>query len=268
MKFSVLMATYYRDSAEHLGEALGSVFESSLLPEEVILVIDGPIGESLRSVVEKFLCYKELRVVQLEKNVGLGNALNEGLKHCSCDWVARFDSDDVCSKDRFHKQVEFIGKNPRVSLLSGYIEEFSGKMNRVSIKKVPLSHEDIVKSLKWRNPFNHMCVMFKKEEVLKASGYKNEYLYEDYSLWVRMVLNGSITANLPDILVHARVDNGMIARRGGMKYALSEIKAFHNFTKQGLVTYPFFIFSSMARFAVRVSPVSVRSRIYSCFLRN
>ena len=104
--FSVLMSVYYKERPEQLRESLDSVFSQTLLPTEVVLVEDGPLTPGLYNEIERFKsACPQLKVVRLHENGGLGKALNEGLKHCSYDLVARMDSDDICFPDRF--------RNPR-----------------------------------------------------------------------------------------------------------------------------------------------------------
>ena len=106
MRFSVLLSLYYKENPIFLRESLHSVFGQTLQPDEVILVEDGPLTPALYEVVEEFAGrYSTIKRIVLEKNRGLGNALSEGLKHCSCDLVARMDTDDICKPERFARQL-------------------------------------------------------------------------------------------------------------------------------------------------------------------
>ena len=96
--------------------------------------------------------------------------------------------------------------------------EFSSISLNSMIKKNPLKHEQISRRLKYRNPFNHQTVIFKKKSVLKAGNYKDVPFFEDYYLWVRMKKKGSIFGNLNKILVRADVDKNFYDRRSGIKY--------------------------------------------------
>ena len=58
-----------------------------------------------------------LNVVRLAKNGGLGNALNEGIKHCKNELVARMDSDDIAYPNRCEKQMAVFNAHPEVSCL-------------------------------------------------------------------------------------------------------------------------------------------------------
>ena len=59
---------------------------------------------------------------------------------------------------------------------------------------------------------------------MKAGNYQHFHIYEDYYLWVRMILNGARMANIPENLVTARLDDNQLFRRHG-KYILNQEKA-------------------------------------------
>lgn len=69
--------------------------------------------------------------------------------------------------------------------------------------------------------------MFKKSAVLSSGGYKETFhLFEDYYLWIRMLMNGYKFKNIDDILLDMRTSKRMYARRGGMQYAKT-LLCFH-----------------------------------------
>ena len=155
MNFSVLMATYNGDDPEDLSRALKSVDSNSSLPEQFVLVVDGPISNELRSTIENF---KEecnfFEVFFLKKNRGLAEALNFGLTKIKTDWVVRADADDFNLPNRFQELQKHMLDS--IDVVGSYIKEVSGDSS--VIKSVPLSHDQIVKFIKRRNPFNHMSV--------------------------------------------------------------------------------------------------------------
>ena len=220
IKFSVLMSVYYKENPDHLRLALDSIIDQTLLPNEIILVEDGVLTDELYKVIDDYCKkYSFLKIIKLKKNVGLGNALNEGLKHCSYEYVARMDTDDISLKNRFEKQISYLRENPNVDVVGGNIIEFdsdSGKI--ISAKIVPEKYRDILKYSKKRNPLNHMTVIFKKSSVLSAGGYKDCLYFEDYFLWVRMLKNGNQIYNIQETLVKVRSGIQLIKRRGSLSY--------------------------------------------------
>lgn len=267
--FTLLMSVYGKDSPQAFRDALESVRCATIKPSELCLVIDGIIDDRLESVIEAYRESLNIKTVRLATNVGLGKALSEGLHNCKHEWIARFDSDDICHPKRFEQQLAFVSKNQDVDIIGTWVGEFESDPDFFhAIKKTPALHLEIIKFAKSRNPFNHMSVMYKKSSVLVAGGYQDDYLYEDYALWVRMLQNGCVTANIPEILVYARTGNGMEIRRGGLKYAKSEIKAQWNFYRLGFLSKLELVKNLAVRVPVRLLPGSIRKFIYRKTLRR
>lgn len=271
MKFSVLMSVYEKENPEYLRLSLESILvHQTVIPTEVILVEDGPLNDGLYSVLEEFKTqFAFFKTIPLEKNVGLGIALNEGLKHCSHEWVARMDSDDIAVRDRFEKQIAFVEKNPDIDVIGGHISEFGDVISDIrAIKKMPLLHEEIIKMARRRTPMSHVTVMFKKAAVLSVGNYQSLLYAEDYYLWVRMIVKKYTFANLDEILVHVRVGNGMYARRGN-KRQIESWKILNRYmVKERLVNQvDYFINMISIRLFVYL-PVSIKEIIYKKVLRK
>ena len=270
-KFSVSICVYGGDNAEYFDEAMESVFCQTLLPDEVVLVVDGPIGEAIEMVIQKYSeRYDILKVIRTEKNVGHGNARRLGLENCSFNLVALMDADDICVPDRFEKQIEIFKNNENLSIVGGQIKEFIGnKDNVVGMRCVPLKDDDIKKYMKKRCPMNQVTVVFKKDAVEKAGGYIDWYCEEDYYLWIRMMLNGFKFANVPDSLVNVRVGKEMYQRRGGIKYFKSEAKLQKFMLDNKVITLERFIINVTERFILQVlMPNKLRSIIFKIFARK
>ncbi|MBP4409387.1 glycosyltransferase, partial [Acinetobacter baumannii] len=193
MNFSVLLSLYHKEKPEYLEKCFESIWDKQILkPSEIVLVLDGPIGEELISYVQKWQAKinNVLKIVPLSQNVGLGKALNEGLKQCSYDWVFRMDTDDICTPDRFEKQVAFIRQNPDVVLFSGQVMEFDKDITDANVlKAVPITYEEIKEFAQKRCPFNHMTVAYKRDVILGLGGYQHHLFMEDYNLWLRVIGN-------------------------------------------------------------------------------
>lgn len=263
IKFSVLMSVYKNEKADYLRSAIESVFNNSVPPSELVLVVDGPIGTELQTTIDALIHDKNIIIVKSEVNIGLGRALNLGLKACQHDYVARMDTDDICVYERFEKQLAYINENPDVVLLGGNVAEFDKDMKTVTgIRRVVASDSDIRKQARCKNPFNHMSVMFKKDPILKLGGYKHHFLMEDYNLWLRVMANNYAVANLDDILVHVRAGLGMISRRRGLSYIKSEHKLAKVKIKTGIDSVPHAWLMFAVRGGVRLLPSYFLSKLY------
>ena len=270
MNFSVLMSVYIKEQAIYLDNAINSILQvQSLKLGELVLVADGPLTQELYNVVDKYKgLYSNIRLVQLQKNLGLGKALNEGLKHCSYDVVARMDTDDIAKPERFKKQIEFLKDNPDVDVVGCWTDEFIGDTdNIVSQRRLPELHDDIMKFAKHRNPINHPTVMFRKKAVLDAGGYKHFPLFEDYYLWIRMLKNGAKFYNIQESLLFFRTSIDVYKRRGGFKYAVTELKLRKEMYTMGFISLWDFIVYTLPRFITRIIPSVFRKYLYKTFLR-
>lgn len=223
--FSVLMSVYIKEDPDFLDESLSSIYSSTLVPAEVILVEDGPLTERLEKIIDYYSVNHGLISVKLEKNSGLGIALNAGIAACNYEIIARMDTDDICSKNRFEKQISYMQCHTEVALLGGAIAEYNADFSKkTGVRVVPALEDEILKLAVSRNPFNHMTVMFRKNAIIKCGGYQHHLYMEDYNLWLRLIALGYKVANLPDILVKVRAGSEMISRRRGWNYIKSEFK--------------------------------------------
>ena len=272
MNFSVLLSLYHKENPLALKQSFQSIWkDQTIQPNEIILVLDGPIGDELTQCVEKWqqIIGQPLQVIPLSQNIGLGKALNEGLKYCSNEWVFRMDTDDICKPDRFEKQIQFIQSNPEVVLFGGQILEFDQMPNDSTvIKSVPTNNQDIKKFAQKRCPFNHMTVAYKKSIITELGGYQHHLFMEDYNLWLRVIGAGYTVANLPDVILYARVGNGMHTRRKGYQYIKSE-KQLLNLKKELKIQSPIHAnILFLLRSSFRLLPSSLLGKIYNTFLRK
>lgn len=270
-KFSVLMSVYYKEKPEFLDLSLESnLIKQTLPPNEFVLVCDGELTQDLEAVVEKYRkLFPNVLKVYRKENGGLGKALNFGLPKCSYPLVARSDSDDVCSADRFEKQVRFMEAHPEIGIISSYIDEFSKDWAKPThVKTLPLTHEELYEMAKFRNPLNHMSVMMRKDDVMRIGSYRHIPYIEDYELWVRAMIHGIRIANIGEVLVHARTGNGMVQRRGTKTY----IKSWHmmnkDMIKAGMIGYGTYVRNMLSITAFVFMPVWIKSLLYKRILRR
>ena len=271
-RYSVLMSVYYKEKAEYLSLAVESMLNQTEPPDDFVLVCDGPLTEELDRVIG---CFENenpelFQIVRLEKNVGLGKALNVGLEYCRNELVARMDSDDITHPQRMEWQLEYLKNNPDVTAVGGQISEFENNPEEIkAYRNVPCFNEDIEKRVKSRNPMNHMTVTFKASVVKKAGGYPDILYFEDYGLWVIMIANGEKFANVPHVCCNMRTGEGMYKRRGGKVYFASIRKMEKLLLDKGLISYPQYIKNIAVRCfgAVMLSPTT-RKFTYKIFLRK
>lgn len=266
--FSILMSVYNKENPSAFSQSLQSIVNQTRQPEEIILVRDGQLTPELNAVINNYKDILKLKIVTIDKSIGLANALNIGAREVTQPWIMRFDSDDICVPDRIEKQYNraIVGD---VDLFGGQIAEFEKDPSSIyRIRRVPCLHDDIMLFMIKRNPFNHMTVCFKKTLFDLTGGYTLSPFMQDYELWLNMFYHGARAANINDVLVYARVGNGMVSRRGGIKYIKNEISLRYLMHKLGYInSFQALTIASLRSF-IFILPVKLRSFIYQYLLRD
>lgn len=271
MDYSVLMSVYHREKPDFLKQSMESIYQQIIPTNDFVLVCDGPLNNKLDDVINEMqnLFGDRLKVVRLAKNGGLGNALNEGIKHCKNELVARMDSDDIAYLDRCERQMEVFKRYPKISICSGIVEEFTDNPNVVDARRVPPeTNAEIIEFAKMRNPFNHPCVMYKKSDVEAVGSYQDFYLLEDYYLWLRMLMANYQGYNLQAPLLHMRAGSEMYKRRGGWKYVQSQMKLFRFMKEKGFISEWHYFKGCFLRWGSAISPNWLRRFMFERFLRD
>ena len=269
--YSVLMSVYHKEKPEYLKQAIESIQAQTYPTDDFVLVCDGPLNSELDAVIttKQQEMNGVLKVYRLDKNEGLGNALNAGINHCKNELVARMDSDDVAYPDRCEKQIDVFNTHPEVSICSGIVEEFTTDPEVVDARRaLPETNAKIMEFAKKRNPFNHPCVMYKKSAVEAAGSYKDFYLLEDYYLWLRMLMAGYQGYNIQEPLLHMRAGSDMYMRRAGWKYAKTQAKLFKFMKDSGFIGNGQYINSCVIRSGSALAPNWLRKFMFEKVLRK
>jgi hypothetical protein len=268
--FSLLMSTYAGDSPEFLRDAfVSSVQEQTRPPAEVVLVQDGPVPVGLSAVIEELTASSPVPVtlVAIEENLGLGPALDRGLDTCSHEIVARMDADDISLPERFARQLPVIEGG--ADIVGSGLYEFGVSLDDIVGRRTPPTDpQDIRRVIRFRDPFNHPTVVYRKSAVLASGGYTDMALMEDYLLFARMVEAGAQPANLPEPLVCYRVGSGAYARRGGRALLRSELALQRRFRDLGITSRGQYLRNVLVRGGYRLVPEAVRRTAYRAWIAN
>lgn len=260
------MPFYRGDQPAQLHEALASLYQQSRKADEVVLIQDGPVGDALIEVVNEWKTkMPEINHVVLEQNQGLSAALNAGVKAAKYEWLARMDADDICEPERFAKQLALISENPELAILGSWITEYDEEMSQeIAVRKLPETHQEILRYARWRCPFNHMTVMYRKSVLQDLGLYKNYgAVGDDYELWARFLVNGHKSANIQESLVKARTGTDFYnKRRRGWKYFKNEVREVNDLFRLRLIGPILWLFHVSIKAVVRFSPPFLVKFIY------
>lgn len=267
------MSVYKNDRPKDVTIALNSMLVyQSVKPSEIVLVQDGPVPSRLSDLLAEYeKKYPQvMNVIRLEKNGGLGNALQIGVEAAKYDLVARMDSDDICLPNRFEKQLQYMEQHPEVDIVGGQMTEFIDNPDNIVGKRiVPIENEAIYDYMKNRCALNHVTVMFRKNSVLRVGNYQDWFWNEDYYLWVRMMAGGCRFGNLEDVLVNVRSGADQYARRGGRKYFESEKGIQKLLLENGMTTRLQYLKNISIRWILQIAmPNWLRGWVFRTFARK
>lgn len=265
-KYSVLMSLYKKENPEYLRIAIDSMLNQTVAPDEIVLVEDGPLTDGLYAVLDE---YPMLHRIKNETNLGLGLALNVGLKECRNELVARMDTDDCSKPDRCEKQLQRFLEKPYLAIVGSHIDEFIGDTsNVISQRIVPTTSEEIYKFAKKRSAFNHPAVMYSKTAVLENNGYANLKRNQDVDLFGRMQFKGYKAENIDEALLWFRSSDELAKRRKSWQNTWSYIATIRKFWKMGYSSFTDYAIVGIAQTGMYLMPIKLQNYIYKKYLRK
>lgn len=270
-EYSVLITVYYNDNPKYFENALLSMVNQTKKPNEIVLVKDGIITKELQSVIDEINKeYNDIIIeVSLEQNLGLGLALNEGIKICKNELIARMDADDISMPNRCEKQVAEFEKNPSLDIVGCPVFEFIDDPDNIIGKRdVPLDNKSIHQYARKRDPFNHPTVMYKKSKVMSVGGYSDLRKNQDTDLWIRMLSNGAICMNINEYLLKFRFNENTYKKRKNWLNTKLLIKIRWKAFKSGFCSAFDFLEVISMQLMIFIMPISFQKFIYKNMLRR
>jgi glycosyltransferase involved in cell wall biosynthesis len=263
-QLSVLLPVWAADRPDFLTEAFVSTVDSQTRrPDQVVVVRDGPVAGGLAKRIEELAAASAVAVdvVELPRNVGLGPALDAGLRACRHPIVARMDADDISLPHRFAVQLPIICAG--ADIVGSGLLEFDTDPDHVVGRRIPRTDPTAIRRrARTATPFHHPTVMYRRELVLSVGGYTDFALMEDYLLWAKLILAGARVANLAAPLVKYRVGAGAYARRGGLDLLRAELDLQRRFRDVGFTSRTQYLRNVLVRGGYRLVPEYVRRPAY------
>jgi len=215
---SVLMPV--RNGERWLEQSLSSIAQQTVRDFEFLVVDNGSTDRTPQILARA--CAGDGRFVALsEPRRGIVPALNTGLAAARAPLIARLDADDMAMPNRLERQIDFMTRQPDVGLLGSWADVIDTRGKVYGHRRPATDHDDLVRILKFSNPFIHPAVMFRTGLVRRLGGYRAAFeVSEDYDLWLRM---GEVTvlANLPEPLVFYRLHAGNLMFRKVVRQSFS-----------------------------------------------
>ena len=256
--FSCLGSAYAGSNPNELTLAIESILNSKITPDQIVLVIDGTVGNELMEAISTF--EPKVTIIKLKQNRGLGLALNAGLKACRNEIICRFDTDDINVNSRMGFLIDFLNRNITIDIVGSHVIEFypsDSRKVRYNLKMSPQNNTSIKRQLNIRNCINHPSVAFRKSKIESIGSYEDVKYFEDYYLWLKAKKHGLNFANIQKPLVLMRRPS-VTTRRSGLSYAINEILFYRKSFMNRLIN-PLFLPPAFARIAFRLLPNRIQN---------
>jgi glycosyltransferase involved in cell wall biosynthesis len=206
--------------------------------DEILIVNDFSTDDSLDLIQKYQRQDQRIRVIN-NVNAGLVNALNIGIKESSNNWIARCDVDDSYDSKRIVIQKNAI--NPEIAGIFTDYEFFAEGEKSLGIMPSAINSESVSVSLSKSQRTAHPSIMYSKEAVLSAGGYRKEdFPAEDLSLWLRMSKEGKLIS-IPKVLLNYRLTPNSVSMQ---KRGLIQEKTRNLLTSIGINSKDFSFTSS------------------------
>ncbi len=186
---SVVMAVH--NGATELKASVQSVLSQTDVDFEFIIVNDGSTDQSATILNEIEVTAPSVFVLDQERQ-GLTKALINGCALAKGEYIARQDNGDISLRGRLKCQLDYLKKNPEVSMLSCATRFVTPSGE--TVYTVSQSETDAKNGLKQTSmhtlsgPPHHGSVMFRRDAYIKVGGYRAEFqVAQDIDLWSRLV---------------------------------------------------------------------------------
>jgi glycosyltransferase involved in cell wall biosynthesis len=244
------------------------VDDQTVRPDQLIIVRDGPVRDELARCLDELTTTSSVPVtlLPLERNAGLGPALDQGLAASRHDIVARMDADDVAMPHRFAVQLPLM---EHADIVGAGLLEFVTDTDHVVGRRVPpTDSRQIARYARLHDPFNHPTVIYRRQAVMAAGGYGDLPLMEDYALFARMLMTGARAVNVAEPLVYYRVGATAFKRRGGTGLLRSELRLQRELLRTGFISPGGYIRNVVVRGSYRLVPWQLRRAVYRVLVQT
>ncbi|MFH1004507.1 MAG: glycosyltransferase [Bacteroidota bacterium] len=205
-KVTVLLPVF--NGEKFLKESIQSILSQTFPDFELLIVNDGSTDDS-EKIIKNF-SDERINLFNNEKNLGLIETLNIGLKNSTGEYIARMDADDISLPNRLKKQVSFLDSHPLFGICATRYALLNEKRKKINWW---FRTDDIPSMLLFNASICHPTIMMRRKIIME-----NQILYshkftnaEDYELWIRISQISRI-AILDEELFYYRSHRNQVSR--------------------------------------------------------
>jgi glycosyltransferase involved in cell wall biosynthesis len=171
--------------AAFVGKAIESVLNQTIRDVECIVVDDGST-DNTREVVAKY--GDRVRYIY-QKNAGLPDARNTGVKAAQGEFVGFLDSDDEWEPDFVKVALDHFDKLPKeFGVVASRSTQVGPDSQPLGLKRLAPDHDEeaSLTDLIFRTRFFPSAVVARKSAVVEAGYFDTNYVSEDRDMWIRI----------------------------------------------------------------------------------
>jgi glycosyltransferase involved in cell wall biosynthesis len=203
-KVSIVLPVY--NAEKFLDENINAILNQSFDDFEFIIINDASTDNSFNMLKEYQKKDKRIILLDNKKNLGCVNTRNKGIKLAKGEYIAAMDPDDVCLKDRFKIQVNYLDKHPEIFLIGGSAIVIDEEGNRMGVLEKYDNHKKIEKRLRDFNCMIHPSIMYRNT---KEFFYRDKFIIsDDYDFILRILSANKKITNVPEFLIKYRINKG------------------------------------------------------------
>ena len=268
--YSILTTVYAKEDPSFLRQSIDSMLSQTVLTNDYVIVKDGPLTPELDQILDEYAKeYSFINLVALPENVGLGCALNEGIKVCKNELIARLDSDDISMPDRCELQLKAFEENPQYAIVGSDMYEFDTDPEQISALKVmPHKPQELYRYGKRRNAFNHSSVMYRKSVLEKYGFYSNRRRSQDVELFSKVLFGKHECINIDKPLIKFRCGNTRVERKKSWRNVKSDIGIFRGLRKMGYSGFFDFLYVVTIQIGFFILPTKLAGKLYKKMFRS
>jgi glycosyltransferase involved in cell wall biosynthesis len=210
---SVLMTVF--NGAPWLAPAIDSIIAQTFVDWELVVVENGSTDSSPQILAS--YADSRIRVVAAPSNIGRTPALRMAFGLARATTIAVLDADDLAAPIRFERQLDFLHRNPDVSVVGSWTQRIDAEGREIGIWTPPTDRAALLDLFGYANPIVHSSAMYRAAPARAVGGYSANFPYaQDCALWLRLLALGP-PAIIGEVLCsHRTLAGGMTRKKSGL----------------------------------------------------
>ncbi len=203
---SVIIPSY--NSAQYVGQAVKSALNQTIQEEVEVIVIDDASGDHTQEAVKEIsatMAKRSLIYCRNEKNLGVAETRNKGIRMAKGEYIAFLDADDWWDLEKLGMQADLIKKRDCPFVFSG--RELMDANGEPTGKIIDVPNSASYKTLLLTNCVPCSSVLM-KTSVAREFYMSHDELHEDYIMWLRVLKKYGEAFAVKKPLLKSRLSEG------------------------------------------------------------